>query len=151
MKKSILIVSAALLLILLAAHAASAQGHTYLGADKCGKLCHKIEYTSWQKTKHALAMKSLKPEEQAKKECYECHVTAGNKDMPGIQCEHCHGAGSDYAKLSVMKDKAKNKAAGLIAPTEQDCVKCHNKKSPTFKGFNFAEAVKKVHDKKPKA
>ena len=41
-------------------------------------------------------------------------------------------------------------AAGLIIPTEKVCVQCHNKKSPTFKGFNFAESSKKVHDKKPK-
>jgi len=128
-----------------------AQAATYVGTDKCAKLCHKVEYTSWQKTKHATAFNSLKPEEQAKEECWTCHVTAGKKDMPGINCEHCHGAGSNYSKLAIMKDKAKAKAAGMLEPTEKDCVKCHNKKSPTFKGFNFAEAVKKVHDHKPKA
>jgi hypothetical protein len=151
MKTKLLVSAAALILILFAVHAASAQAPTYVGADKCGKLCHKIEYTSWQKTKHAAAFKTLKPEDQAKQECVDCHVTAGKKEMPGVQCEHCHGAGSNYSKLAIMKVREKAVAAGLIIPQEKDCVKCHNKKSPTFKGFNFAEAVKKVHDKKPKA
>jgi hypothetical protein len=125
--------------------------HTYLGAEKCGKMCHKVEFTSWSASKHAKAFDSLKAPDQAKAECVGCHVTGGKKELPGVQCEECHGAGSDYNKLAIMKDKAKAVAAGLIIPTEKDCVKCHNKKSPTFKGFNFAEASKKVHDKKPKA
>ncbi len=128
---------------------ASAQA-TYLGAEKCGKLCHKIQYTSWQTTPHAKAFADLKPADQAKAECIECHVTGGKKDLPGVQCEACHGPGSNYAKLAIMKDKAKAVAAGLVVPTEKTCVKCHNKKSPTFKGFNFAEAVKKVHAHKAK-
>jgi hypothetical protein len=33
---------------------------------------------------------------------------------------------------------------GLIEPNEEVCKKCHNKKSPTFKGFDFKEWVKKV-------
>jgi len=127
-----------------------AQTHTYVGADKC-KLCHKVEHTSWLMTKHAKAFDSLKPADQAKAECVQCHVTGGKKEFPGVQCEACHGPGSDFKTMAIMKDKAKAKAAGLVIPTEKDCVTCHNKKSPTFKSFNFAEAVKKVHDKKPKA
>jgi len=124
--------------------------HTYLGAEKCAKMCHKIQFTSWSNTKHAKAWDALKPADQANAECVGCHVTGGKKELPGVQCEACHGPGSDYNKLGIMKDLAKAKAAGLNIPTEKDCVVCHNKKSPTFKGFNFAEAVKKVHDHKPK-
>jgi hypothetical protein len=125
--------------------------HTYLGAQRCGKLCHKIEFTSWSNTKHAKAWDSLTPADQAKAECVGCHVTGGKKELPGVQCEACHGPGSDFAKMAIMKDLTKAKAAGLNIPTEKDCVVCHNKKSPNFKGFNFAEYSKKVHDKKPKA
>ncbi len=150
MRFRIVLALSVLFLFFVGVQIASAQ-HTYLGAEKCGKLCHKIEYNSWSTTKHAKAFASLKPADQAKAECVECHVTGGKKDLPGVQCEACHGPGSDYNKLTVMKDKAKAVAAGLIIPTEKDCVRCHNKKSPNFKGFNFAEAVKKVHDKKPKA
>jgi hypothetical protein len=51
--------------------------------------------------------------------------------------------------MSVMKKKAEAIAAGLVEPTKAVCEKCHNKQSPTFKGFNFEEAVKKVHAHKP--
>jgi len=139
-----------LALIAVIASAASAQTHTYVGSEKCGKLCHKVQFTSWSATKHAKAFDSLKPEDRAKKECVDCHVTGDKTDLPGVQCEACHGPGSDYKAINLMKDKPKAIAAGLIIPTEKNCVTCHNKKSPNFKGFNFAEAVKKVHEhKKP--
>jgi hypothetical protein len=139
-----------LTVLLYAAPQVTSQSRTYLGADKCGRLCHKVEYTSWLKTKHAKAFDSLKPEDKAKQECVQCHITGGKTDLPGVQCEACHGPGSEYAKLGIMKVRDKAVAAGLVLPTEKNCVTCHNKKSPTFKGFNFAEMAPKVHDKKPK-
>ncbi len=142
------LISAAILIVVIASVASAAP--TYIGADKC-KLCHKLQYDSWSKTKHAKAFDSLKPEDRTKKECVDCHTTADRTDLPGVQCEACHGPGSEYKAISIMKDKAKAIAAGLKIPTEKDCVVCHNKKSPTFKGFNFAEAVKKVHAHKTPA
>ncbi len=144
-----LIILAASATLLLSAASVYAQGHTYIGADKC-KICHKVEHTSWATTRHAKAFDSLKPEEQKKQECIECHTTGAKNELPGVQCEACHGPGSDYKTMSVMKDKQKAIAAGLNIPTEKDCVRCHNKKSPTFKGFNWAEMSPKVHDKKKK-
>jgi len=94
------------------------QAPTKVGADKC-KLCHKIEFASWEKTKHAAAK---------------------------VECEDCHGPGSNYKTMAIMKDEAKAKAAGLIEPTEKAC---HEKKN--VKVENSPEAIKKVHDKKPKA
>lgn len=138
-----------LLLCVMAVPALFSQSHTFIGADKC-KLCHKIQYASWLKTKHATALASLTPADQAKPECVQCHITGASKDLPGVQCEGCHGPGSDYKTLSIMKNKPKAIAAGLIMPDEALCKKCHNSKSPHFKGFNFAESSKKVHDmKKP--
>jgi hypothetical protein len=134
-------------LIAVVASTAGAAAPTYVGVDKC-KLCHKVQFDSWSKTKHAKAFDSLKPEDKKNKECVGCHVTGGNVEMAGVQCEGCHGAGSEYRAIGVMKDKAKAVAAGLKMPVEKDCLVCHNKKSPTFKGFNFADAVKKVHDHK---
>jgi hypothetical protein len=142
------IAAAAGVLFALAAVSAQAQGPAYMGAEKCGKMCHKVEYNSWLETKHAKAWDSLKPEEQAKEECASCHQAS--KEFKGVQCESCHGPGADYGKLAVMKDPAKAKAAGLLHPDEKTCKKCHNEKSPHYKGFNFAEMVKKVHDHKPK-
>jgi hypothetical protein len=80
----------------------AAAAATAVGADKCAKMCHKVQYESWLKSKHATAEKKT-------------------------DCEACHGAGSDYMKLSVMKDPAAAKAAGLIAkPDKASCTaSCH--------------------------
>ncbi len=104
-----------------AAAAVYGQTATKIGADKC-KLCHKVEFASWEKTKHAAAK---------------------------VDCEDCHGPGSNYKTMAIMKDKAKAKAAGLVEPTEKDCKTCHTAKN--VKAVSYADAIKKVHDKKPKA
>ena len=98
-----------------------AADHAAVGADKCAKMCHKVEYESWAKTKHATS-------------------------TPKTECETCHGNGADYMKMSVMKDPAAAKAAGLIAkPDKASCTaKCH--KAAEFKDDMMAQ----VHDKKKK-
>lgn len=84
----------------------------------------------------------------------------GFKTKEGVQCESCHGAGSEYRNPSVMSAR-KFKADpvgtkkifienGLIVPTEETCIKCHNKNSPTFVEFNFAEMVAKIAHPNPK-
>ena len=90
-----------LLVVLLAVTALSAAD--YIGAAKC-KMCHKVQYESWSGMKHAKAFDLLKPEEQAKAECLACHAANASADMPGVQCESCHGPGSDYKSMKVMKD-----------------------------------------------
>jgi len=100
---------------------ASAADHAAVGVAKC-KMCHKVEFDSWSKTKHATA-------------------------KPVAECETCHGNGGDYWKPTVMKDPAAAKAAGLIAkPEKASCTaKCH--KAAEFKD----EMLGKVHDKKKKS
>ena len=93
-------------------------------------------------------------------ECLRCHVTAFGvkKELidptctyeEGVGCEACHGPGSEYRKLAIMKDHDKAVAAGLIEQTEKLCIKCHNKESPTYKPFNFEEDVKKIAHPNPK-
>jgi hypothetical protein len=79
----------------------AAAAPTAVGAEKCAKMCHKVQYESWLASKHAKAEKKT-------------------------DCETCHGPGSDYMKLSVMKDPAAAKAAGLINPTKKECTaSCH--------------------------
>ncbi|MEW5807718.1 MAG: cytochrome c family protein [Acidobacteriota bacterium] len=119
---------------------------TYVGAEKC-KICHKTEFESWAQLKHAKAMEALKPEEQKDPKCLACHSTGHGKTeavLGGVQCEACHGPGSDYKSPAVMKDPAKAKAAGLIIPDKAACEGCHNAKSPTFKGFNYEEMKPKA-------
>lgn len=152
----------------------------YVGVKTCSP-CHKAEKSGnqfgvWQKSKHAEAFNVLKTPKadeiaKAKKltkpaaespECLQCHTTTGDAAKfektflaaDGVQCEACHGAGSGYKGMAVMKDKAKAIAAGLTefkddAAKEALCKTCHNDKSPTFKGFNFKEMWPKIaHGKK---
>ena len=50
-----------------------------------------------------------------------------------------------------MKKRDDAIAAGLVIPTRELCIECHNEKSPTFKGeFKFEEMVEKVKHPNPK-
>ncbi len=126
----------------------------YVGEKSC-KTCHKVEFESWATSKHANAWAALKAEEQKKPECASCHMTgktATDSMLVNVACESCHGPGSEYKSMKNMKDHALAVAAGVLTPTEATCTQCHNKNSPTFKGFTFAEAMKTgVHAKKPAA
>ncbi|OGL47643.1 MAG: hypothetical protein A2161_19930 [Candidatus Schekmanbacteria bacterium RBG_13_48_7] len=115
---------------------------TYVGASKC-KICHLFEYKSWQQTKHATAFDLLKDDEKKDEKCIKCHIT-GSVENPGVQCEACHGAGSDFKTKNIMMDPEKRKAAGLIEkPDMKVCTKCHTPEgNPNFKEFKFEERVK---------
>ena len=161
---------------------ADASKFSYIGVKKC-KMCHKGEkkgniFEKWQERGHAKAFATLATEqskEVAKKagvkcdpqeaaECLVCHVTAYNAAAEqkaatltmeeGVSCEACHGPGSEYKSMKVMKDinagKAKGADFGLIAPDKEVCVTCHNPKSPTYKEFKYEEAVKKIAHPLPK-
>lgn len=132
-----------------------AEAHnSYVGTNSC-KMCHKLQFDSWSKTKHANAWAALKPEEQAKPECAECHIVGKTKTdslIVDVGCEACHGPGSGYKGMKVMKDKALSAAAGLLPITEATCVRCHNARSPQFKAFDYAKALAAgIHEHKPKA
>jgi len=90
--------------VMMTAPPAAAAEHAAVGAEKCAKMCHKIQFDSWSKSKHAAAPADKKAE-----------------------CETCHGNGADYMKMSIMKDPAQAQAAGLIAkPDKASCTKsCH--------------------------
>ncbi|MCP4155995.1 MAG: cytochrome C554 [bacterium] len=135
--------------------------YTYVGVKKC-KICHKAKkrgevYQKWEKRLHSKAFETLKDNgEERNPACLPCHVTAFNaggykigdanaSKFENVQCEVCHGPGSAYKKMTIMKDQKKALKNGLIVPTEELCKKCHNKKSPTFKGFNYKEALKKMN------
>lgn len=123
------------------------------------------QYKQWESSEHSKAFTHLatpEAKEIAKKagvegdpqqspECLKCHVTAYavSEDLKGesltmeegVSCEACHGGGSAYCKMSTMMKVAAGTMdgheVGLITPTEELCLKCHNEKSPTFKGFDF--------------
>ena len=132
--------------------AAAPAAHKYVGSDGC-KACHMSEakgnqYGVWLKSAHAKAYETLAGEKslaiakekglakppQETAECLACHVTGSGKaaDMfaatfkkeQGVGCESCHGPGSDYKTMTVMKDVKAAKAAGLIIPDEKTCTTC---------------------------
>jgi nitrate/TMAO reductase-like tetraheme cytochrome c subunit len=120
----------------------------YITAAKC-KMCHKLQYTSWEGLAHAKAFDQLKGDEQGNAECLECHATGGSADMPGVQCEACHGPGGGYKSMKVMKDRDASVAAGLIIPDEATCKGCHEGAPHDQVAFNYGEFVKKgVHEHK---
>ena len=150
-----------------------AAAHSYAGVDKCKK-CHKTQYESWVKTKHAgaFADASKKPEgvtvdpEVCKMDeksitflktgeaikCLACHTTGydektGKYAAEGVTCEACHGGGADFATVPIMKNKEKALAAGLVIPTESTCRRCHRTDNPMQKEtFDFEKSKEKVPD-----
>jgi hypothetical protein len=132
-----------------------AQKATYVGSKKC-KPCHTKDgsYAVWEKSKHATAYTTLTTAESTKlaggkdatkdKGCLACHVTdIASKDTyeEGIGCENCHGPGSEHIK-HVRKDKEK----GALKKIDgyKFCEDCHNKKSPTFQGFDTKKDWDKI-------
>jgi len=105
---------------------AQAGDHAYAGAAKC-KMCHKVQYASWEGTKHAKATDTAKAgtDREFSADCLKCHATNASEDFPGVQCEACHGAGDDYKKMSIMKDRDAAMANGLVIPTQATCDGCH--------------------------
>lgn len=134
------------------------QEHSYVnGRDGCRK-CHLKQYRSWEATPHATAHELLEGADATNAECLACHTTGMGKPggfvsmeatpkLAGVQCEACHGPGSDYIDKEVMKDAALAQAGGLLTPNEATCRGCHNEKSPDFTGFDYDEALKAgVHE-----
>jgi hypothetical protein len=76
-------------------------GLSRVGPASC-KMCHKVQFASWSETAHA-------------------------KRTPPLDCESCHGAGSEYKSISAMKDPAKAQAAGLVLPGAAFCATCHKR------------------------
>jgi hypothetical protein len=153
----------------------------YVGVKKC-KICHKQEkygnqYGKWLETKHSKAYEALASEKakeiakekgiedpQKSEKCLKCHVTAyGVSDdlkektltlEEGVSCEACHGPGSEYKKLNVMKkltaDEIEPASVGLVVPTEETCKGCHNEESPTYKSFDFEKYKAEIEHPLPK-
>jgi len=150
--------------------------YNFIGVDGC-KLCHRSaakgnQFGKWEEARHSRAFETLAGE-QAKKygqergisdpqtsdECLVCHVTGYEaaaerkartyKAEDGVGCESCHGPGSAYKSITVMQDQGKSIENGMIVPTEETCVTCHNDRSPGFTGFNFEEMKAKIAHPNP--
>lgn len=153
----------------------------YIGYEKCG-MCHKKvadgnQLKIWQESKHAKSFESLKTEAATKLaggdatknlDCLKCHSTGAGSDASlndpkfsaenGVQCEACHGPGSEYKSMKVMKDRKASVENGLIVwadekAIEAQCLTCHeNKNKPEghpVSEFKFVDFYAKVAHKKP--
>jgi predicted CXXCH cytochrome family protein len=137
------------LLLMNAAGIYSEESATYVGWQKCAP-CHSAVKDAWQNTRHAKAIESLKKSKQETlPACVKCHVTGYEKDggfidyeltpeMAGVQCEVCHGSGSQHAASPTKKNIIKESGAAL-------CRQCHTEGQDA--GFNYAAKVKSVHGK----
>lgn len=153
----------------------------YIGAEKCG-MCHKKDadgnqLKKWQESKHSKSFQTLKTEAATKlaggdatknAACLKCHSTGAGADASlndakfnaenGVQCEACHGAGSEYKSMKIMKDRKTAVESGLVVWANETeiqamCETCHAAKNqpqghpaPEFK---FAENYAKIAHKKP--
>ncbi len=136
--------------------------HKFIGAAKC-KTCHNSpakgeQFKKWTESKHSKAFETLaspaalevgtklgvaKPQESEK--CLSCHVTgfaapASAKEATfaqteGVGCEACHGAGSDYKDMKVMKDKAAAIAAGMAAKPQDGWRWLPQRQEPDLQGI----------------
>ncbi|HEX2962689.1 MAG: hypothetical protein HF312_06605 [Ignavibacteria bacterium] len=144
------------LLLMLSFSTNSFAGPSFTGVKTCGA-CHKGAkgkniFEKWQSTDHAKAFETLKSQKSkdiaakmkisdptTSDKCLNCHVTNTAKKDEGVSCESCHGAGSDYKAMNVMKDHNLAKQKGLILGKGDAslCKKCHNPNSPTYKPFDY--------------
>jgi YVTN family beta-propeller protein len=138
-----------------------AQKHPiYVGSRVCAE-CHAgkgsgHQFNTWRLSKHArayaaLALPSAKEmallsgipgDPQQSVVCLGCHATAAEAEdwelndtfhlEDGVQCEKCHGPGSEYMALDVMQDHEAAVAAGLWKPDRRRCELCHYAKGSHF-------------------
>ena len=128
----------------------------YVGSRACAA-CHSgkaigNQYGRWLHSKHSAAYAALaRPESkqivsisglrQAPQEaaiCLGCHATAYNAEAwekddgfrteEGVQCEACHGPGSEYMSAAVMRNPQEAMKAGLRMPDQRFCMGCHVEK-----------------------
>jgi len=128
----------------------------YVGVRVCAE-CHNDkaggdQYSRWLMSRHSETFAVLaKPEAkeiaklsgipvepQESPMCLGCHATGADAEPwekdptfyleDGVQCEKCHGPGSEYSDAKVMMDRQAAMMAGLKMPTKADCVSCHNVK-----------------------
>lgn len=103
---------------------------SFVGVEACSS-CHQSQRKFWDTTPHATAYDALsRQHKEFNLDCVSCHVTGYDKPggstvtfvdkLTNVQCEVCHGAGSQH--VASPQDKAYYKK-----PTESLCASaCHH-------------------------
>ncbi len=144
---------AALATVPVASRAQAVKQPIYVGARACAQ-CHEgkaagNQYSHWLTTAHSKAWATLAtpeakvmarlsgiPDEPERAPvCLGCHATAADSESwerdpgfrleDGVQCEKCHGPGSEYMDKKVMQDREASRRAGLRKFSKRDCAVCH--------------------------
>ena len=139
----------------------------YVGESICRE-CHHLsgdrdQFNPWRLSKHSLAYAALSmPEAREIADlsgidadphespiCLGCHTTAYSVEEweldetfhfeDGVQCELCHGPGSEYMTAEVMMDRERAMQAGLRMPQESDCLVCHKEKGSHIAVLDVAQ------------
>jgi hypothetical protein len=149
MKKLLLILMIGISLIFIMS--LFSQEFTYVGAGKC-QICHRTEkqggqFPIWEESKHSKSLAALSSTDAPAKaqemgvenplespDCLKCHAPLFEKAVElkeeGVSCEVCHGPGSAYKKLSIMKSREEAVKNGLILygsaeAIKKQCLTCH--------------------------
>lgn len=106
----------------------------FVGASTC-QGCHSATYTTWSETHHADAFDDVT---DGAEYCMACHTTGYDTDLAnggfddnrvsdrhGVQCESCHGPGSDHAASMDADDIT-------LTVSESVCQECHGSDHTTF-------------------
>lgn len=159
----------------------------YVANETC-KLCHNksdhgSQWSIWNDSPHAKAFETLLGEPALKiardrrldeppseaYQCLRCHATAYDRDtaavpeplriQDGVQCEACHGMGSQHVadgrNFLLGRVDSVDFAAHIDTPNERTCAQCHRRQSPTWDpnrymengrptGFSFQQAFAKI-------
>jgi len=165
-----------LAICVVSAVSAGAGEPVYVGAEVCGE-CHdspqRDQLDRWYLSPHARAYAALALPEAAEIArisgieenpfsspiCLGCHATASDVEAwqfdstfhieDGVQCERCHGPGSEYMAAEIMFDSEAAQLAGLRKPDRRACMVCHKEKGShtavvEVTPFNYDEALKKI-------
>ncbi len=100
----------------------------YVGADTCAQ-CHVGPHGTWTSTIHASALANITPFANTNPACLPCHTVgfglpsgfvdeATTPHLAGVQCENCHGPGSDHVNAAHTTNIAIDKTSEL-------CGNCH--------------------------
>jgi 2',3'-cyclic-nucleotide 2'-phosphodiesterase (5'-nucleotidase family) len=107
---------------------AEARGAFNVSATACAQ-CHVAQYIQWSSSRHGHATDSIvKKQTEFDASCLSCHASVFEKtaklaetETPryqNVQCEQCHGPGSDHAAKPA-------KGYGLIPNLQAACAACH--------------------------
>jgi hypothetical protein len=125
--------------------ASSEETGVYLGVGTCMG-CHPEAFEAYTRSGHARAYRTLAAESvQRDTRCVGCHVTGYGErggfsgvrrmstmvDLIDVQCEACHGAGSNHSRDGAYREAAK-----------KSCVRCHTNEEDS--DFDFDEDWSKI-------